>query len=75
MLKEDVGKERDDRMIGCTTLDIPESYNELHKAVESANVKLANKYDIAIDALCEIAKEDSIAGLIARKALDKIKDK
>ena len=61
-------------MIGCTTLDIPESYNALHKAVKSANVKLANHLDIALDVLCEIAKKDSVAGLRARKALYKIKD-
>ena len=32
-----------DRMIGCTTLDIPESYNELHKAAENVQDKFAEQ--------------------------------
>ena len=78
----------DDRMIGCETLDIPESYKELHKAVESANVKLAGKYDIVVDALLRIKQQkmrlidnEERVGLlldvfnIAEQAIEKIKEK
>lgn len=79
--------EKTDRMIGCETLDIPESYKELHKAVESANVKLAGKYDIAVDALLRIKQQkmrlienEERVGLlldvfnIAEQAIEKIKE-
>lgn len=77
-----------DRMIGCETLDIPKSYKNLHKAVKSANVKLAGKYDVAVDALLRIKQQkmrlienEERVGLlldvfdIAEKALEKIAEK